>query len=482
MDLHKKITLLFAAIAVVVVGFFSWEDIQFHKLRINASRTGRVELLTEIIGNGLRSLMIEGRGRDFQKFLENLIAEDISAIRLFTQEGKILNSTVPGEIGRRVPDKSIPSENLLLKGFSLFNRDDADKRVFSKVVLIKNDRICQRCHGGTEHIRGVLDVEFATSDSDAKMSDAIGSVARSGLIMLFVLVGSVWLLARYLLKSPLDLLAASTRRDAEGALLEKIIAGRQDEIGRLAIQFRELRADIDRKMEEIANCRADRDSRMEKMASIGELAAAVAHEIKNPLAGISGALQVLAEDFPDDSPRKEISQEILQEIERLDKAVKDLLFFAVPPELHQIPVDMHAVIDKVSRLLRPLAATLEVTTTVTADAAVSALIDPEQMEIALMNIAHFSFQSLQKGGHLTIGAYDRQDTGSIEIIMADTGPGLSEEKVAEIFRPFFSTKHSGSGLSLAITSNIINRHNGTISVESRPGTGTAFHILIPKTR
>lgn len=481
MGLHKKFIFFFAVIAFLTIGLFSWQNFGISRDHIRDNRRGKIELLNEIINNGLKSLMLEGRGREFQKFLENLIAEDIVAIRIFTEDGMILNSTVPGEIGQRFQHKDM-SASRVRNDLSLFSRDGGKgMKIFSKIVLIRNDRLCQRCHGGVEHIRGMLDVEFASKGTDTAIIEAADSITRSAVITLVLLVGSIWLLSSYLVKRPLEEIIGSIEKVAGGDINERLSTQRNDELGRLAANLNAIMADINRQRAEIDKCRADKGVYIEKMASLGELAASVAHDIKNPLAGISGALQVLAEDFPEDSPRKDIAREILDEIDRLDGAVKDLLLFARPPDMHLIPVDINAIIEKVMARVAPLAGAQKVRLDLMSTGVPAVMVDPEQLERALGNIALHSLQSMTYGGQLKFSVHDSHDQHEVEIAVSDTGPGIPSDSLKDIFKPFFSSKHSGSGLGLAITRNIIEGHRGRIEVESAPGKGTLYRIILPNT-
>lgn len=481
MGLHKKFIYFFAVTALFSVGFFSWESFRLNREHIRDNRRGKIELLSEIINNGLKSLILEGRSGEFQKFLDNLIAEDIAAIRIFTEDGIILHSTVPGEMGRRFQHKDM-SVYRARTDQSIFSSDGAEgKKIFTKVVLIQNDRLCQRCHSGIAHIRGILDVELTNRRTDQDITATASNVTGTALITLALLIGSIWLLSLYLVKRPLDHIIASIEKVADGDRGEQIPTGRKDEIGRIVSSLNAIMSDINRKREEIDKCRADRYLHIDKMASLGELAATVAHDIKNPLAGISGALQVLAEDYSDDSPRKEIAREILEEIGRLDGAVKDLLLFARPPDMCLILVDINAIIEKVMDRVASRADMLNVRVDLHSDEVPASMVDPEQLERALVNIAMHSLESMPDGGILTFAVLDRRDRGEIEITVSDTGPGIPEDNLKDIFKPFFSSKHSGSGLGLAITRNIIEGHQGSITVESSPGEGTLYRIILPNT-
>lgn len=292
----------------------------------------------------------------------------------------------------------------------------------------------------------------------------------------------VSLLKIYLIKKPFTEIIDSLSKVEKGDLKARILTERRDEIGTLAAKINSILSEFEKSRKEIDNYQTDKMRHIEKMASIGEVAAAVAHEIKNPLAGISGALQVLAEDFPDDSPRKEIANDVLAEIERLDRAVKDLFIFSRPPELNLILTDINAIIEKVRASIQMAALKLNVKINSISDNIPEIIVDPDQMEKALLNIANNMIYSMSDGGTLTIAAFNRLHTNEIEIALSDTGTGLYEEDIKEVFKPKFSTKRSGTGLGLAISRNIVESHKGRIEVESSIGTGSTFRIILPQKR
>lgn len=260
---------------------------------------------------------------------------------------------------------------------------------------------------------------------------------------------------------------------------DSISADGQDEllsaVRAVLSKMESLQAELDRRqVNEIAH--------MEKMASIGEVAATVAHEIKNPLAGISGALQVLAEEYPESSPRREIADDVLREIDRLDKSIKDLLSFARPPELHLILADIHAIIDKVTHALKAPAAERGVMICTKYGSVPEVPADPDQMEKALLNLGTHAIYAMGRGGTLTIATALREDTGEAEVLFSDTAGDIGEDRLRHIFKPTFSSRNLGAGFRLAISRNIIESHKGKIAAEPVPGVGTVFRVRIPLKR
>ncbi|MEJ2183269.1 MAG: ATP-binding protein [Nitrospirota bacterium] len=219
---------------------------------------------------------------------------------------------------------------------------------------------------------------------------------------------------------------------------------------------------------------------LEKMFTLGELAGAIAHEIKNPLAGISGAIQVIADDLPAGDRRREVFRDILKEIDRLDKSVRNLLGFARPPEPHLVIAPLGDVIHSVGELLAGQAKKQSVDVTILLGGGPEkVLMDPEQMRQALLNVAMNALHAMPGGGTLTMTARGREEDGAVEIAVADTGKGIEREEVGKLFVPFYTTKPGGSGLGLAITKGIVEKHGGEVTVQSRVGEGTTVRITLP---
>lgn len=258
------------------------------------------------------------------------------------------------------------------------------------------------------------------------------------------------------------------------------MTNRNDELGMIISNLNSIGLKLNNYKEETERCGKESLRQMEIMASIGEVAEAVAHEIKNPLAGISGALQVIAEDIPGDSPRKEICNEILDEITRLDTAVKDLLFYTRPQELNLILADINAIIEKVRDSISTLAEKFNVKINLISDNIPDVMIDPDQMEKAFLSIAYKSISSMPEGGIMTIASYNKPESNEFEVTVSDTSVNMTEEDIKNIFKPKFSTKHLGTGLGLAISRNIIEAHKGRIELERSIDDGSIFRVILPQ--
>ena len=214
----------------------------------------------------------------------------------------------------------------------------------------------------------------------------------------------------------------------------------------------------------------------QSLAAVGELAATVAHEIKNPLAGISGAIQVLREAIPEESGRREIVGEILEQIHRLDSTVRDLLSFSRPATPSRQDLDLGESMAKAWSLLsaQPAAAGVRFTFH---GGGVRAQADAQLLQQVWLNLFQNAIEAMTKGGDLAVRVTDGD---SVRIEVRDSGAGIDPAHAARIFKPFFSTKTRGTGLGLAITKKIVEAHGGAIRAESRAGQGTSVFVEIPR--
>lgn len=220
--------------------------------------------------------------------------------------------------------------------------------------------------------------------------------------------------------------------------------------------------------------------KLEKMAAVGDVAAAMAHDIKNSLAGIGGALQIFAEDFPPGDPRIEIIQEVMNNIDRIDRCVRDLLWFARPPAPNLIDAAVMPVIEQAKALVSEEAEKKHIEVIVPEQEEVGPLrLDPEQMRLALSNIMLSALYMMPEGRTIKVTTRRREDAGEAEIVLSDNGGGIDPEALKDIFKPVFVKKQPGRGLGMAISKGIVARHGGRITVESRAGAGSDYRVILP---
>lgn len=222
-------------------------------------------------------------------------------------------------------------------------------------------------------------------------------------------------------------------------------------------------------------------TRAEHLAEIGQLAASLAHEIKNPLAGISGAIQVIGDALPPKNPHRPIISDILRQITRLDATVKDLLLYArpTPPTLHKTRLD--ELVARVMTLLAKEPAVQRVR--VERDGTVPASFiyaDEGQLEQVLVNLILNAAHASPDAAPVSIGVTEREEKTALSVM--DVGSGMPPEICERALEPFFTTKAQGTGLGLTICRHIVEAHDGTIHIESKVGTGTTVTIELPRVK
>lgn len=219
-------------------------------------------------------------------------------------------------------------------------------------------------------------------------------------------------------------------------------------------------------------------SRAEHLATLGELAASLAHEIRNPLAGIAGVIEIIARDLPAASPASAVVKDVRQEINRISKTLTQLLETARPrrPEVrlsnlnttveHAVMLARQQVISKPIKIDLQKAADLP-----------EVEHDSDQIHQVLLNLLLNSVQAIDGAGfvRVDIGSQDRY----ARIVVSDTGRGIASTDLANIFRPFYTTKGNGTGLGLSLARRIVEEHHGSITVTSTIGQGSQFAVLLP---
>jgi signal transduction histidine kinase len=220
-------------------------------------------------------------------------------------------------------------------------------------------------------------------------------------------------------------------------------------------------------------------NRNDRMKELGEMAATVAHEIRNPLGGIRGYASLLYQDLQEEEHLQEMAGYIIEGTKSLEKIVSAILHYSKPIQLQLQTVDLGTYLKQIAKFIKvdpafPSNVKLELHVPHTP---LLVPIDPEALKSALLNLIFNAFQAMTQGGILTISLLQRES--SCQLAVSDTGIGIEEEMLKDLFSPFFTTKQKGNGLGLVETQKIVQAHFGTIDVRSKPKVGTTFTITLP---
>ncbi len=220
-------------------------------------------------------------------------------------------------------------------------------------------------------------------------------------------------------------------------------------------------------------------ARSQRLASVGRLAAGVAHEIRNPLSSIKGFATYFKERYQDTPQDQQTADIMIAEVDRVNRVVGQLLEFAKPVSVSPKPTLLKELIDNSVRLIEKQARDQNITVETLNSADVNeATIDPDRITQVLLNLYLNAIDAMEAGGQLDVELSQREDN-RIEIKVSDTGCGIPGEDLSRIFDPYFTSKSSGTGLGLTIAHNIMEAMGGNITAETRPGQGTTFRITIP---
>ena len=255
-------------------------------------------------------------------------------------------------------------------------------------------------------------------------------------------------------------------------------AARNDELGDLGRDFNEMVRQLRETRQAIEDAHRTQMSRAEHLATLGELAAGLAHEIRNPLAGIAGVLDLIGRDLPASSPSKEVWKDVQQEIRQIQKILNELLDYARPKPPHIVLADLNATAEHAASLARQQVLSRPIQITFAPAPELPAVEhDAGQMHQVLLNLLLNAIQSIEDSGSVQLSIQSQKDGAIIPV--SDTGRGIDATHLASIFRPFFTTKGYGTGLGLSLAQRIVEAHGGRIEAASTPGQGSQFTIRLP---
>jgi two-component system sensor histidine kinase HydH len=224
-------------------------------------------------------------------------------------------------------------------------------------------------------------------------------------------------------------------------------------------------------------------ARSQRLASVGRLAAGVAHEIRNPLSSIKGFATYFKERYPDRPDDQQTADIMIQEVDRLNRVVGQLLEFARPISIKRQPISLQTLLKDSIRLIEDRAAEKNISILTRNDAGIDAVWgDPDRINQILLNLYLNAIDSMQNGGELRVQLSSEGDSQEICIKVSDTGCGINPEHLSKVFDPYFTTKSTGTGLGLAIAHNIVETMDGRIKVESHKKRGTTFTVTLPNSK
>jgi len=345
------------------------------------------------------------------------------------------------------------------------------------LVSIVSGPQCDRCHMPGQ----VLGAASMTYDVSVQVSAAHGRIRR-GIAVLglawAMLVGLSGLASRRLVTRSVERLRAEVGR-ASGATATDLSPPSK-------LLFDPLSAELYTTLLETLQRQRRREEQVvsrlhhtDRLASLGQVAAGLAHEIKNPIAGLHGALEILRDETGDEHQR-ELFEQMLSETRRVNETIQSLLRLARPARPRPRPTEVATLLRETVRLLEPGYRKRGVhISCATAPDLKPFQLDTGQMRQVLVNLVTNAAEAMTDGGTVQLRAAAWPEGDGLILSVEDDGPGIDAEIQRQIFEPFFTTKHTGTGLGLAVARTLVAQHGGSIEVSSTPGAGTTFLVLVP---
>ena len=325
-------------------------------------------------------------------------------------------------------------------------------------------------------LAGLLLFTTATVSLRDPERHAVLIVAGAGAVVICVV--SIGVLA-YFIQRPMVELQEKVALISEGNLDVAVsFSRRNDEIGDLGRNFNHMMQQLRESREEIETMHRTQMSRAEHLATLGELATGLAHEIRNPLAGIAGVIEIIGRDLPVTSPAREMVKDVRLEINQINRILTALLETARPHPPRMMRSNLNTTVEHAVMLARqqvlsqPIKIELE-----KAPHLAEVEHDSDRIHQVLLNLLLNAVQAIQGQGTVRVEIGSRDDCASVTV--SDTGRGIPEEQLSQIFRPFYTTRGNGTGLGLSLARRIVEDHHGRINVTSEVGKGSQFEVLLP---
>jgi two-component system, NtrC family, sensor kinase len=298
------------------------------------------------------------------------------------------------------------------------------------------------------------------------------------ILLCFVLLTALLVLIEH----PLEELMGTIKRVRDGDLKARVeFAKRDDDVGRLGRQFNEMVEQLDQNREEIEDLHKREMARAEHLATLGELAAGLAHEIRNPLAGIAGVVDIMGRELPPKSASRAVIGDVHREVLHIQTILNDLLSYARPrpPDFH--PANLNTTVEQAVVLARQQVLTKPIQILFEPNTALPSVDhDPALIQQVVLNLTLNGIQAISGTGQVALALLQNHEY--VTIAISDTGRGISAEALPRIFKPFFTTRAEGTGLGLSLANGIVQSHGGHIEVASTIGKGTDFKIWLPVAR
>lgn len=474
----------------LVIGGMAVVMLRSQAAQLMTERTRSADQLSETIKSATHFDMLENRRENLHRQIRavgGLQGEGIRKVRVFNKEGRIMFSSAEEEIGTSLDIRGEacyachaegrPLDRLEIQARARTFKAPDGTRVLGLINPIPNEPSCwtAACHAHSpkQSLLGVLDVNVSLAEVDREIGRSRTLIAASAVLAIVAGGLILWWLNRSLVVRPVAALVEGTRRVGEGDLTTTIPVSGRHELGQLAGAFNAMTQRLAETQGQLAQA--------DKLASVGRLAAGVAHEINNPLTGVLSYASLLRKRLAGDAEAAEDLDVIVRETVRCRGIIRGLLDFARPTPPARKPVDLNEVVRRsVSVVMTQLSLNQVQLSLDLAGDLPEALADANQIQQVAVNLLLNAGDAIGEGGGTIRVSTRPGPEGTVEFAVQDNGRGIPAEDLPRIFEPFYTTKgNHGTGLGLAVSWGIVEAHDGRLEVQSEPGQGTTFTLRIP---
>jgi len=516
--LSTKLLVLLVSSMALIFGVLGYLNIALHRKHLERDALADAARTSSVIKRNTSYYMLHNQRDGLYRIITDMADEPgMIRIRIINDRGRISFSSDPTELNKFV-DQGMKAYDALPAGTKPFRPSEAQhsfrtyrlpngERALGIVNPIENSSSCSasECHAHPAQVKtlGVLDTDISLANTERNVAESTRQVLLYTMLAIFGVSLLSAAFVRRMLQGPLTALEEGTHRVGSGDLGYQIRLKSGGELAELAESFNTMscqlqgaRKEIDAWTHTLEERVAEKTRqlsgaqeemlRVERMASIGKLAAVVAHEINNPLAGILTYAKLLKKKLgratQADPENLSMLDLIESESRRCGEIVKNLMTFARPTSMNREPADLNLIIDRCVRLVQHQLKLRNVELHLALSQNLPYVrCDSGQIEQVILALVMNAIDAMPNGGNLTLCSRTAEDPLKVQVEVKDDGVGMPPEVLANMFEPFFTTKEHGRGLGLglAISRNIVERHGGRIEVASEPGRGTAFTVTLP---
>ena len=512
-SVSARLVILLVVSMTCVFGALGYLNIRLHRHHLEQTTLASAERLSDVIKRNANYSMLHNQRDSLHQMISDMANErGIVRVRIINSEGRISFSSDPAEVNQIADGQGIAPLGHGAEGpfgpggirerFRTYQLPGGG-RALGVVNPIENSPTCSsaQCHAHPpdQRVLGFLDTNISLEAADTSLAESTREVLFTTLLAVVAIASLSAVFVWRMVHDPLEALEAGAERLGSGELGYQVEVGQAGELADVAQAFntmssqlreareeinawtRTLEARVEQKTRELSSAQEEM-LRVERMASIGKLAAVVAHEINNPLAGILTYAKLLKKRFAGKDEEIFSTLDLMEsESRRCGEIVKNLMTFARKTSMNYEESDLNAVITRCVRLVQHklelggIALHQEL-----APDLPRVWCDAGQIEQVVLALVMNAIDAMPSGGNLTVRT-QQQGEEQVRIEVRDDGVGMPPEVMHNLFEPFFTTKERGRGLGLglAISRSIIERHEGTIQAASAPGKGTTLTITLP---